>query len=321
MGVNEEQDLGFGSVVADQQGHRLLNRDGSFNVRRTGLGLAALSPYHGLITMSWPAFLGLLTAAYLCINLLFAGLFLACGPAALSAAAGDPGMQEFGRAFFFSVETFATIGYGNIVPVGTAANALVVVESLVGLLGVALATGIIFARFSRPRAQVRFSEHALIAPYRNITAFEFRIVNEHESQMIDVEVKVLLAHLVDHGGRRVRRFEELDLERRRVAFFPLAWTVVHPIDEKSPFRGLSHRDLVDSDAEVLVLLTGTDETFAQGVHTRSSYRAGEIIWGARFAGMFDPGADEGMLGIDISKLDDVEPLPGVSDWPHPAGSR
>ncbi|MGH7590304.1 MAG: ion channel [Gemmatimonadales bacterium] len=321
MGVNEERDLGFGSVVADQEGHRLLNRDGSFNVRRSGLGLAGLSPYHGLITMSWPAFLGLLAVAYIGVNLLFGGLFLACGPGALSAAAGDPGMPAFGRAFFFSVETFATIGYGNIVPVGTTANALVVVESLIGLLGVALATGIIFARFSRPRANVRFSDHALIAPYRGGTAFEFRIVNERESQMIDVEAKVLLAHLVEHGGRKVRRFDELELERRRVAFFPLAWTVVHPIDDKSPFRGLSHRDLLDSDAEILVLLTGTDETFAQGVHARSSYRAGEIIWGARFAGMFDPTGADGMVSMDISRLDDVEPLPGVTDWPQPAATR
>lgn len=309
MGVIEERDLGFGSVVADRPGHRLLNRDGSFNVRRAGLGLAALSPYHALIKMSWPAFLGLLTAAYLGVNLLFAVLFLACGPGALSAAAGDPGMQQFGRAFFFSVETFATIGYGNIVPIGHAANALVVVESLVGLLGVALATGIIFARFSRPRAQVRFSEHALIAPYRGHTAFEFRIVNERESQMIDVEAKVLLARLVDHDGRKARKFEELELERRRVAFFPLAWTVVHPIDEGSPFRGLTHRDLVESDAEVLILLTGTDETFAQSVHARSSYRAGEILWGSRFAGMFDPPGPDGVLSIDVSRLDDVETGP------------
>lgn len=304
MGVNEERDLGFGSVVADQAGRRLLNRDGSFNVRRRGLGLGALSPYHLLLTISWPAFLGLLTAAYLGVNLLFAGLFLLCGPGALSAAAADPGMGGFGRAFFFSIETFATIGYGNIVPIGTGANLLVVIESLVGLLGVALATGIIFARFSRPRARIRFSDHALIAPYRGITAFQFRIVNERESQMLEVEAKVLFSRLVTRHGRRVREFTDLELERRRVVFFPLAWTVVHAIDDRSPLRGLTQADLVAADAEILILLTGTDEAFAQSVQARSSYRAGEIIWGARFGNLFnDPEAD-GRQSIDVGKLDD-----------------
>ena len=304
MGVNEERDLGFGSVVADQAGHRLLNRDGSFNVRRRGLGLAALSPYHLLLTISWPAFLGLLTAAYLGVNLLFAGLFLLCGPSALSAAAADPGMGAFGRAFFFSVETFATIGYGNIVPIGTAANLLVVIESLVGLLGVALATGIIFARFSRPRAQIRFSDHALIAPYRGITAFQFRIVNERESQMIDVEAKVLFSHLVTRHGKRTREFVDLELERRRVVFFPLAWTVVHAIDERSPLHGRTQADLVAADAEVLILLMGTDEAFAQGVHARSSYRAEEIVWGARFGNVFNDPEPDGKQSIDVGKLDE-----------------
>ncbi|MFI5236254.1 MAG: potassium transporter, partial [Gemmatimonadales bacterium] len=168
----------------------------------------------------------------------------------------------------------------------------------------------IFARFSRPRAQVRFSEHAVIAPYRGITAFEFRIVNERESQMFDVEAKVLLARLVDHGGKRIRKFDELELERRRVVFFPLAWTVVHPIDDKSPLKGLTHADLAASDAEILILLIGTDETFAQSVHARSSYRADEIIWGAKFGDMFDPPSAEGVVSIDISRLDDLQPRVG-----------
>jgi inward rectifier potassium channel len=319
MGVTEEQDLGFGSVVADQAGRRLLNRDGSFNVRRRGLGASALSPYHLLLTISWPAFLGLLTAAYVGVNLVFAGLYLLCGPGALTAAAGDPGMGSFGRAFFFSVETFATIGYGNIVPVGPAANALVVAESLVGLLGVALATGIIFARFSRPRAQIRFSEHAVIAPYRGITAFEFRIVNERESQMIEVEAKVLFSHLVEHHGRQVRRFDELALERRRVVFFPLSWTVVHPIDEKSPLRGLTAADLAACDAEFLILLTGTDETFSQTVHARSSYRANEVAWGARFSGIFNAIGPDGVQSIDVARLDEIVPSAPVATGPASGG--
>lgn len=306
MGQDEERDLGFGAVIAGRAGRRLLNPDGSFNVRRRGLGWAALSPYHALLEMSWPAFLGLLTAAYVGVNVLFAAAFLACGPGALQGPVGDLTMRPFARAFFFSVETFATIGYGNIVPVGSAANVLVVTESLVGLLGVALATGIIFARFARPRARLRFSERAVMAPYRGTTAFEFRVVNQRAAQMIDVEVRVLFTRFVTHGDQRVRRFEELELERRRVAFFPLAWTVVHPVDERSPLRGLTAEDLAAGEAEFLVLLTGTDETFAQGVHARTSYRFDEVAWGARFAGLFDPVGSDGMLAIDVARLDDIE---------------
>ena len=273
MPTDEEHDLGFGSVVARESRMRLLNRDGSFNVVREGQGLIqAINPYHSLLTMSWPAFLAMLMASYLLMNALFAVAFLLCGPGGLQAPPTGVPEGRFLQAFFFSVETFATIGYGNVYPVGTVANLIMTLESLVGLLGVALATGIIFARFSRPRAQIRFSHVALIAPYRGITAFEFRIVNERSSQIVQLDAKVLFTRFESVGGVETRQFYDLELERRRVVFFPLAWTIVHPIDEHSPMFGLSREDLLASDAEILVLLTGFDETFSQTVHTRSSYK-------------------------------------------------
>ena len=305
--AEEEKDLGFGAVVANERTHRLLNRDGSFNVSRDGLGVwEALNPYHWLLTMSWPKFLGGLTGGILVLNALFAVAFILCGDGAL--ATPDTGMPEgrFLQAFFFSVETFATIGYGHVHPVSVAANTVMTVESIVGLIGVALITGIMFARFSRPTAKIRFSKVALIAPYRGITAFEFRLANVRNSQMVQLEAKVLFSRFGNHQGQLKRDFVELPLERRQVAFFPLSWTIVHPIEETSPLWGLTAEDLVRSDAEFLVMLSGYDETFAATVHTRTSYKPQEIEWGARYASVYEKPGDDGMIRIDVGRLDSIE---------------
>ena len=303
----EERDLGFGSVVASESRKRLLNPDGSFNVARRGLGFwSSLSIYHALLRMSWPRFLATLAAAYLAANALFAAGYLACGPGAL---AGDVPAPEgpFLRAFFFSVQTLATIGFGQITPASIAANLLVVLESLVGVLGFALATGLLFARVSRPRALVVFSRRAVIAPYRDGRAFMLRIANGRRSEIIELQAKIVLSMFEGTDGTRMRRFHNLALERQRVAFFPLTWTLVHPIDADSPLYGRTAAELADMQAEFLVLLTGIEETFSQTVHARSSYAAGDVAWGARFAGIFDRDQDEGDLTVDIARLHDIEP--------------
>ena len=302
-------DLGFGSVVARESRKRLLNRDGTFNVRREGLGYwEALSTYHYFLTISWPKFLGYVAGAYVVLNAIFAAAFVACGAGALTGFSNESATERFTRAFFFSVHTLATIGYGNIVPVTFAANALVAFESLVGLLGFAIIAGIMFARFARPRAEVAFSEVAVIAPYRGRSALMFRIVNKKRNEIVEMEAKVLLARRKRGGLATDREFIPLTLERERVVFFPLAWTIVHPIDEKSPLNTCSPDDLRDVDAELLVLLNGFDETFSQTVHTRSSYKADEIIWGAKFRNMFNPSDDDGTLSVDIRKLHEVDPV-------------
>src|SRR5262249_9746259 len=149
----------------------------------------------------------------------------------------------FLRAFFFSIHTLATIGYGTITPVGVPANVIVSIESFIGLFGLALCTSLLFARFSRPTAKILFSRQAIIAPYQGIKAFEFRIANMRRSQIIELEAKVLFARFEDVGGRQLRRFYPMKLERERVVFFPLSWTIVHPIDEESPFYGMTDADL------------------------------------------------------------------------------
>jgi inward rectifier potassium channel len=308
-GTSDEEftDLGFGTEVARSAQQRLLNRDGSFNVVREGLNpFSSMSLYHWLLTISWPKFLGFITVSYVVVNALFAFAFLFCGADALQSSSASFAGQPFYRAFFFSVDTFATIGYGNIIPIGLAANTLVAIEALVYILGIALATGVVFNRFSRPSARIVYSRNAIVAPYRDLSALEFRIANARSSQLIEVQIQVILTKIERVNGVVVRKFYDLDLERQRVVFFALSWTVVHPIDSNSPMHGLTRQDLLDADAELLILLTGTDETLSQTVHSRSSYKADEIVWGAKFANMFMRTAENGIVGMNVGRIHDIE---------------
>ena len=304
----EERDLGLGSKVAEESHERFLNKDGTFTVRREGLGFfRSLSLYHWLLTMSWSQYLLLLVGFYFLINVVFAFGYYLCGPSSFQGIDGSASHGWALDSFFFSIQTVATIGYGRINPVSLTANILVTIESLVGLLGLALGTGILFARFSRPSARILFSKIAVIAPYRGITAFEFRIANERSNQLIEVNVNLTLSRFETENGRRVRRFYRLPLERTSVTFFPLSWTVVHPIDGSSPLYGVSASQLNESDAEFLILLTAIDETFFQTVHARSSYKFGEVIWSARFSNIFR--AANGKLIVDLHRIHDIEAVP------------
>lgn len=304
----EERDLGFGSVVSGQSRERLLNADGTFNVRRTGLSfLTSLNLYHALLSMKWRTFLLLVLLLYFVSNVVFGALYASFGASALVDTSAEPMADLFVRGFFFSVQTFATIGYGTIHPIGITPNLLVTIESYYSLIANALITGVVFARFARPTARVIFSKVAVIAPYRDKKGLMFRLVNGRNNQLIEVEAKVMFARFVNEDGRTVRRFDFLELERRKVTFFPLAWTVVHPIDEKSPLYGLSDQDYLRTDAEILILLTATDETFAQVVHTRSSYKPHEIRCGHKFVNIYNQVEDGDPISIDIRKLSSIEP--------------
>lgn len=304
-----DADLGFGSVVARQSRQRLLNRDGTFNVRREGLRLLeSLSAYHYLLKVSWPKFIGFATLGFLATNAIFACAYAALGPGALRGA-GEPGFaNRFGKEFFFSVHTMATIGYGNVSPSSVSANLIVTVEALVGLLGFGLVTGVMFARFSRPIADLIFSDHAVIAPYRDINAFMIRLANRRSSQIVDLEAKVIMSRRRDGTSTGEREFAGLRLERERVIFFPLSWTIVHPIDEKSPLYGISAEQLRASDAEFLVLVTGFEETFSQMVHARTSYKMDEVVVSAKFKSIFNPSREDEPISIDVRKVSDIEKL-------------
>ncbi|MEO7674727.1 MAG: ion channel [Pyrinomonadaceae bacterium] len=304
-----ERDLGFGSVVTGQSGQRLLNQDGTFNVERSGLGrLTSLNLYHTLMSMSWRVFLSLVLLLYFLSNILFGVLYASFGSQAIVDTSSEPTENIFIRAFFFSVQTFATIGYGTIHPVGIIPNLLVTVESYYSLIANALITGVVFARFAKPTARIKFSDVAVVAPYKDIEGLMFRLVNVRSSQLLEVGAQVLFARFVNENGIQVRRFDILELERRSVAIFPLSWTIVHPIDKDSPLYNLTADNLRQTDAEILVLLTATDETFAAIVHSRSSYKPGEMRFGHKFVSIYNEIQNGEQISIDVRKLSAIEKI-------------
>lgn len=304
--LDDDNDLGFGSVVSTQSERRLLNKNGSFNVRRRGIGvLRSQSLYHSALSMTWPRFLCVVTLSYLIVNVVFALLFMACGRDALVGTHESQMGGAFARAFFFSVETFATIGYGQISPVGVPSHLVMVVEALIAVMSQALITGLLFARFSRPTAAILFSENIIVAPHQNGRALMFRITNLRDSQLLDVTARVNCSWM-DGASRR---FILLELERSNVMFFPLAWTIVHAITPDSPIYGVTEAQMLSRSFEFLVTIAATDETFAQTVHARSSYKADEMLWGAKFRNIFNPPDHDGLMSVDVERIDDVDRVP------------
>jgi inward rectifier potassium channel len=256
--------------------------------------------YHWLLTLPWFSFFLLIAGVYIGTNLLFALAYLADGNAIANAQPGS-----LPDAFFFSIQTMATIGYGAMYPKTPYAHVLVAIESLVGLLGVAMATGLMFARFSRPTARVLFSRVAVITTYDGVPALMFRAANQRSNQILEARLWVTLARdEVTVEGHTMRRIYDLKLLRSHSPFFALSWTAIHPIDENSPFYGETPESLAEKDTEVLVTLTGTDETVAQPIHARHSYFVREILWNMRFVDIFSKTAD-GYRMINYDLLHDV----------------
>jgi len=287
---------------------RAINQDGNFNVRRTGGTWRDFHPYLFLINISWPAFIAIVAAAYVVLNLIFAGLYALIGMENIKGAEAPTAASHFLNIFFFSAHTLSTVGYGNMWPSGAPANSIAALEALIGLMVFAIATGLLFGRFSRPSARVGFSESALMAPYIDATSLQCRVVNRRSNNLINLEARVLLMTVELVEGRPQRRFTPLELERNQIWFLALTWTVVHPIDEKSPLYGKTAADLERLQAEFMILLSGFDDTFSQTVHTRYSYRYDEIIWGAKFAPAFEIDED-GELVIEVNRVGAIEPAP------------
>ncbi len=285
---------------------RAINKDGSFNVERRGASWRQFHPYLHLINASWPAFFGYVLAGYLVVNAVFALIYFALPAGEIQGARQAPYWQAFLDDFFFSAHTLTTVGYGNLAPVSNTANFIAACEAIVGLMGFALATGLLFGRVSKPSARIGFSQNALIAPYQDKTSLQFRIVNLRSNVLIELQASAML--MTVEGPAHARAYTPLALERERIYFFPLTWTVVHPIDESSPFYGKSAADLERVQAEVLILIKGFDDTFSQTVNARYSYRYDEMIWGARFKPAFRVDGDGRMI-LDVNRVGDFQPVP------------
>ncbi|CAN5404738.1 ion channel [soil metagenome] len=293
---DEVIDTGFSSNFTGSE-QRLLDRNGNFNLKRTGISyLEGLHVYHRLITMSWTRFLMYVFLVYFIENLFFAFVYVLIGDAPLTGMAGKDFSYRFLDAFFFSAQTITTVGYGKIAPETYSASLVAAFESILGLLGFALATGLVYGRFSRPVAKIFYSKNILYSPFKNINCFKFRLTNGRKNQLIEVEARLVVSMTDKETG--FKKFYVIDLEYPKINFLALSWTVVHPIDEHSPFHEMTKEEFESRDPEFIVLIKAFDDAFSQTVHSRTSYKHYDVVWNANFEPMFNVTASGAILELD-----------------------
>lgn len=304
--VNENT-TGFGASSENSAGRFYNPKTGSANVEKRGVSLLnRYSWYHTMLAMPSGRFIFLLLAIYILINTLFAAIYYLIGIEHLAGIQRTSTLKNFTDVFFFSAQTFTTVGYGRISPVGFLASAVSTFEAFLGLLSFALATGLFYGRFSRPRAFLRFSDNAIIAPYKEGIAFMFRMAPYKNNHLSEVEAKVNLAMQVEENDKKINKFYNLELEMSKINSLSLSWTVVHPINEKSPLYNFSYSDMINANIEALVYIKAFDEVFSNTVIQRNSYIATEIIWGAKFKMMYHPDAKRKKTILQVNRLNDFE---------------
>lgn len=305
----QSKELGFGTTDVRQR--RLINADGKYNYVRKGLPVhKSFNIFYFLITAKWLHLIIGIFFWYSIVNLFFVGLYYAVGVDQLTGMIYNTEHEKFWEVYFFSAQTLTTVGYGRLNPLGFWASSVASFEALSGLMSFAIITGVLYTRFSKAPSILMFSKNALIAPFtwqgQEITGLMFRIANAYNSSLMEMKASVSASLLdfetLDIEGQPIRRFVQLSLERDMLTFFPSSWTVVHPIDENSPFYGFNEADFKKSMPEILILMTGFDETFDQQIYARSSYASESIVWGAKFKKIF--GYDEAGQGtVDLGNLD------------------
>ncbi|MFL5812692.1 MAG: ion channel [Bdellovibrionia bacterium] len=291
---------------------RFMNRDGSINVRGEDFRRSSLFDlYHMLLSMRWRMVFLLVTLIYIVVNIVFGTAYYLGGPDALRGIQTLNSTERWLECFFFSVQTLATIGYGGISPNTNYAHFLVTIEALSGLIGLTLMTGIIFSRFSRPTARIRFSCHALITRLDGKPSLIFRMANTRLNQIAEAQAHVVLARAeTTQEGLNYREIYDLKLERDNSPIFAMTWTIVHPIDEDSPLYGQTKESIRATDTEIIITLAGADETFSQTVYSRFSYSADDLEWNVDFEDMVRRDQD-GLLYVQLEKIDSTKPAPGV----------
>ncbi len=285
---------------------RIINPDGAFNVRRQGTTWRDVHPYLFMINAKWPVFTAIIFGGYLVANTIFALIYMKLGVQHLLGADTKTPLDQFFSAFFFSAQTFTTVGYGRISPDSLATNLVAALQALLGLMALAIGTGLLFGRFSRPAARLAFSKQMVVAPYQSATSLQFRLANRRSNNLMEIEARMMLSTVESTEQGLVRKYKYLTLERPQVQFLPLTWTVVHPIDPDSPLWGKDADYFTQRQAEFLIMVKGFDDTFFQTVYVRHSYRFDEVVWGARFAPAFEPD-EQGAMVLDLEKLSEIAP--------------
>lgn len=298
------QDPGFGERVGGRT-KRLINKDGSFNSKRRGGQNGLRNVYQNLLEMGNSSFFLVILLTYVCCSLLFALVFYFIGTEHLMGVRGDTSLSGFMDCFYFSTQTFTTVGYGAIAPKGILASTVASFEAFCGLLFFAVATGLMYARFSRPRAMLRYSANAIIAPYQEGKALMFRLANQRNNVLMELNARLLMMMNVTKDDNSTRKYYELKLELDHVTFMPLSWTLVHKLDETSPLNGYSESDVIDLNTELLILISAYDDTFNQTVHSRHSYTGDEFVWDVKFIKAFR--VDEnGEAILELNQIDAFE---------------
>jgi inward rectifier potassium channel len=294
---------GFG-INSSYSAGRFYNKDGTPNLSVQGVNfLQRFSLYNSMLNYSKAKFLLIIICFYVGVNFLFAFIYLIAGIDHLGGIEQETEIGKFWEAFFFSAQTLSTVGYGHVYPKSLLANTIAATESILGLLTFAIITGIMYARFAKPKAYLRYSKNALFAPFKNGTAIMFRMAPFKHNHLMDAEVKVSLVMRIDENGSTTNRFFNLNLEYSRVNSLTLSWTVVHPIDEESPFYNTTIQELVEAQAEMLVFVKAYDESFSSTVVSRTSYTAQEFVYGGKFVLMFNANEEKTKTHLHLNKLD------------------
>ena len=297
---------GFGTNGANSGG-RFVNKDGSANIKVQGVQfLKRLSLYRSMQQMSRGRFLAIILLSYISINLFFTLIYLSLGTSRLGGLDESESLNQFWAAFFFSVQTISTVGYGHVYPIGFTTNLFAGLESLIGLLAFAFATAVIYGRFAQPKAYVYFSENALLTPFKDGHAVMLRLAPYKHNHLTDAEAKITLAMKLENDGIIQNQFYNLPLEISTVNTLTLNWTLVHHINEQSPLYNLTKEDLSTANAELLVFFRAFDESFSNTVIARTSYTADEIVEGAKFRLMYYPTEDKNTTILDMSKLNEYD---------------
>jgi len=301
--IKSNEDTGFGANP-DSYGGRFVNRDGTFNVRKEGLPFyKRFSVFHNMLNMPSWKFYGTLFAFYLTVNFIFACIYYLFGKGQFQGIIGNGNEGTFKEMFFFSTETFTTVGYGRVNPVGDLANGIAAIESMLGLLSFAIATGLLYGRFSKPKAFLLFSKQALISPYHGGKALMFRFATYKDNHTLtNLEIKVNTAMLVNDHGKNVFKFYDLPLERSHVESLPMNWTVVHPINAESPLFEMSSEDMKKADVEIYVSLRGFDDVYSNVVQQRTSYTYEEVLFDRKFVPMYRESADGKTTIVELQRL-------------------
>jgi inward rectifier potassium channel len=304
---------GFG-VQANQLGERFLNKDGSYNIRKRGMPfLKTASLYSSLLKLNWIRFLAFIVLFYISINLLFTIFYVLAGADQFTGMLSTTYWGRIKEMFFFSTQTFTTVGYGRINPIRDTADIIASVETITGWMFFALVTGLLYGRFTQPKAFLAFSHNALIAPYKGGWALMLRVVPYKASHYLtNADVVVNIAFKVVEDGRTEYKFYGLKLERTHIDAFMMNWTIVHPIDSESPLLNFTHEDMVTADLECFIQISGFDHIFSNTVMQRTSYTYKEIVWHAKFKPMHHESADGLTTIIDLDKLNDYERIESSS---------